>query len=79
MMSLGVEINSALMPCRVMGNEAGVAWFAEQQKARAQAPASPPLGLHVAMGPDVGGMAANLGCNLREGRAGIVQAVLERP
>ena len=60
--------------------EAGVAWFAEQQKARVQAPASPPpLGLHVAMGPDFGGMAANLGRNLREGRAGIVQAVLERP
>jgi hypothetical protein len=31
------------------------------------------------MGPDFGGMAANLGRNLREGRAGIVQAVLERP
>jgi sarcosine/dimethylglycine N-methyltransferase len=60
--------------------EAGIAWFAEQQKARIQAPASPPpLGLHVAMGPDFGGMAANLGRNLREGRAGIVQAVLERP
>jgi SAM-dependent methyltransferase len=60
--------------------EAGVAWFAEQQKARVQAPASPPpLGLHIAMGPDFGGMAANLGRNLREGRAGIVQAVLERP
>jgi len=60
--------------------EAGVAWFAEQQKARVQAPASPPpLGLHVAMGPDFGGMAANLGRNLQEGRAGIVQAVLERP
>src|SRR5258708_892784 len=60
--------------------EAGVAWFAEQQKARVQAPAlPPPLGLHVAMGPDFGGMAANLGRNLRERRAGIVQAVLERP
>jgi len=60
--------------------EAGVAWFAEQQKARVQAPTSPPpLGLHVAMGPDFGGMAANLGRNLREGRAGIVQAVLQRP
>jgi SAM-dependent methyltransferase len=28
--------------------EACVAWFAEQQKARVQAPAPPPLGLHVA-------------------------------
>jgi SAM-dependent methyltransferase len=60
--------------------EAGVAWFEEQQKARAQAAASPPpLGLHVAMGPDFPAMAANLGRNLREARAGLVQAVLERP
>ena len=59
---------------------AGVAWFAEQQRAKIQASAlPPPLGLHVAMGSDFGGMAANLGRNLREGRAGIVQAVLERP
>jgi SAM-dependent methyltransferase len=60
--------------------EISVAWFAEQQKTGAQAPASPPpLGLHVAMGPDFAGMPANLGRNLREGRAGIVQAVLDRP
>ncbi len=59
--------------------EAGVAWFAEQQQARARTAGTPPaLGLHVAMGADFGEMTANLGRNLREGRAGIVQVVLER-
>jgi SAM-dependent methyltransferase len=59
--------------------EAGVAWFEAQQYARAQAPAPPPkLGLHLAMGEGFGGMAANLGRNLREGRAGLIQAVMER-
>jgi SAM-dependent methyltransferase len=61
----------------------GVAWFEQQQKARAQAassPASPPpLGLHLAMGPEFPAMGANLGRNLREGRAGLIQAVLDRP
>ena len=54
--------------------DAGVAWF----ESRAQAPAQPPLGLHLAMGPDFPAMSANLGRNLREGRAGLVQAVLQR-
>ncbi len=58
---------------------AGIAWFEQQQKARAQPATPPPLGLHVAMGPDFPAMTANLGRNLREGRAGIIQAVLERP
>jgi SAM-dependent methyltransferase len=60
--------------------EASVAWFAEQQKARAAQPVAPPppLGLHIAMGSDFPAMGANLGRNLREGRAGIVQAVVER-
>jgi SAM-dependent methyltransferase len=60
--------------------EAGIAWFEAQQKARETAPASlPPLGIHVAMGAEFPAMAANLGRNLREGRAGLIQAVLERP
>jgi SAM-dependent methyltransferase len=60
---------------------AAVAWFAEQQKARAAAPAGPPpaLGLHVAMGPEFPTFGANLGRNLKEGRAGIIQAIVERP
>jgi sarcosine/dimethylglycine N-methyltransferase len=36
-------------------------------------------GLHIVMGPDFPVMSGNLGRNLREGRAGVVQAVLERP
>ncbi|HEY4168313.1 MAG TPA: methyltransferase domain-containing protein [Reyranella sp.] len=59
---------------------AAVDWFVEQQKARAaksDAPL-PPLGLHVAMGADFPTLGANLGRNLREGRAGIVQATLQR-
>jgi SAM-dependent methyltransferase len=63
-------------------SEAGIAWFAEQQKARAAARAGnappAPIGLHVAMGPDFPAMAANLGRNLSERRVGLVQAVLER-
>lgn len=59
--------------------ESGIAWF-EQQATRAQVSASPPpLGLHLAMVPGFRAAAANLGRNLREGRAGLVQAVLERP
>jgi SAM-dependent methyltransferase len=58
-----------------------VAWFAEQQKARLAGPAAsapPPLGLHIAMGADFPLLGANLGRNLMEGRAGIIQAVLEK-
>ena len=56
--------------------QAGASWFAEQQKAR---PATaPPLGLHVVMGADFPALSANLGRNLREGRVGIVQAILQR-
>ena len=59
---------------------AGVVWFEEQQRAGSQAPGPmPPLGLGIVMGPEFPTMAANLGRNLREGRAGLVQAILERP
>jgi SAM-dependent methyltransferase len=60
--------------------QVAVAWFAEQQKARAAAPAGPPsaLGLHIAMGPDFPAFGANLGRNLKEGRAGIILAIVER-
>jgi SAM-dependent methyltransferase len=56
--------------------DAGVAWFEDQQRARASAP--PAFSLAVAMGPGFPAMAANLGRNLREGRAGLVQAILQR-
>jgi ubiquinone/menaquinone biosynthesis C-methylase UbiE len=68
----------------VDGTRAGVEWFAEQQKARAAAQAAgkpatpPPLGLHIAMGPDFPALGANLGRNLREDRVGIVQAIVQR-
>jgi SAM-dependent methyltransferase len=53
-----------------------VAWFEQQ---RAAPPAASPLGLKLAMGEDFPALAANLGRNLREGRAAILQAVLEKP
>jgi SAM-dependent methyltransferase len=62
-------------------SEAGIAWFAQQQKARAvaqEAGTAPTLGLHIAMGPDFPSMSANLGRNLLERRVGLIQAVLER-
>jgi SAM-dependent methyltransferase len=60
--------------------EAGIAWFAERQKAQAQSTgAASALGLHIAMGPDFSMMSANLGRNLREWRAALVEAILERP
>lgn len=60
--------------------EAGIAWFEQQRKARAlpSIPA-PALGLHLVMGEQFPEMAANLGRNLRDGRIGLLQAVLERP
>ncbi|WP_248746306.1 MULTISPECIES: class I SAM-dependent methyltransferase [unclassified Pseudomonas] len=58
--------------------EAGAAWFAERKKVQMQSPASPALGLHVVMGSDFGTMSNNLTRNLREGRAGLIQAVVER-
>lgn len=59
--------------------QAGVAWFAERERARAQSPASPKLGLHVVMGADFGVMTGNLARNFREGRALLIEAILERP
>jgi SAM-dependent methyltransferase len=59
-------------------SEAAIKWFDEQRMARA--PGAPPiLGLHLAMGPDFPAMAANLERNLREGRVGLVQAIMRRP
>ncbi|HXP96874.1 MAG TPA: class I SAM-dependent methyltransferase [Telmatospirillum sp.] len=63
------------------GTEAGLSWI-EKQKATApaSATASPSrLGLHIVMGPEFPAMTANFSRNLREGRVGLIQAVLERP
>jgi sarcosine/dimethylglycine N-methyltransferase len=59
--------------------EAGITWFAQREKARASLPAMPALGLHVVMGPGFGEMTKNLARNLREGRAALIQAVVEKP
>jgi SAM-dependent methyltransferase len=56
-----------------------VAWAAQQAAAAQNASAPKPPGLSVAMGADFPQLAANLGRNLREGRVGIVQALLTRP
>jgi SAM-dependent methyltransferase len=58
---------------------AGIAWFAERQRERAEQQAMPALGLHLVMGPGFREMAGNLARNLREGRAALIQTILEKP
>jgi SAM-dependent methyltransferase len=53
-------------------------WFIERRKASAAGAGSTPLGLHLAMGPDMATMAGNLGRNIVEGRVGILQVIAER-
>lgn len=57
---------------------AGVEWFDEQQALRPIGGDQPSLGLHVVMGLEFPTMAANLGRNLKEGRAGLVQLIVEK-
>ncbi len=59
--------------------QAAVTWFAERERIQTQAAAPPKLGLHIVMGPDFGIMSRNLARNLREGRAALIEAVLEKP
>ncbi len=56
--------------------EDGIAWFNELQ-AKYQAGA-PSLGLHIVMGKDFAGMAANLARNFQERRARLVQTIVQR-
>ena len=56
----------------------GIEWFEEQQ-ARIAGKSQPVLGLHLVMGPEFPVMAANLARNLKEGRAGLVQMIAEKP
>jgi ubiquinone/menaquinone biosynthesis C-methylase UbiE len=58
---------------------AGVAWFEQRKQAQAQQTAAPALGLHIVMGADFGITTANLARNLREGRAALIQAIVEKP
>ncbi|MEO8945225.1 MAG: methyltransferase domain-containing protein [Gemmatimonadaceae bacterium] len=59
--------------------EATKTWIAKLQAARAGMSAPPPVGLHVVTGADFPGMMANLGRNLNEGRAGLIQTIVRRP
>jgi SAM-dependent methyltransferase len=59
--------------------QAGIAWFAQRQQEAEQAQPVPALGLHLAMGSGFREMAGNLARNLREGRAALVQAIVEKP
>ncbi|WP_414440356.1 class I SAM-dependent methyltransferase [Burkholderia sp. 22PA0106] len=53
-------------------------WFDARAKRQAQMTSPPPLGLHLVMGPGFRDMTGNLARNLREGRAGLIQAVLRK-
>jgi SAM-dependent methyltransferase len=55
----------------------GVAWFDAMSNRFAAGP--PALGLHLILGADFPALAANLGRNLREGRAGLLEVVAEMP
>lgn len=59
---------------------AGMAWF-QAQSAAAQARPNrlKALALPLVMGPDFPAMAANLGRNLREGRARLLQGIVRKP
>ena len=58
----------------------GIAWLKEiRANMVALVGPPPPLGLHVVMGPGFPEMAGNLARNLEEGRASVVQVVLDRP
>ena len=56
----------------------GAKWFDEQQFFRTMEESQSSLGLHLVMGPEFPTMAANLGRNLKEERAGLVQVIVEK-
>lgn len=57
---------------------AGIEWFDRQQSASKVGEPQPSLGLQLIMGSEFPAMLANLGRNLKEGRAGLVQVVVEK-
>jgi SAM-dependent methyltransferase len=57
---------------------AAIAWFADQKAAQGSAVAASSLGIHVVMGAEFVEMAANLGRNLREKRARLIQVIVRR-
>ncbi|HSU97860.1 MAG TPA: methyltransferase domain-containing protein [Gemmatimonadaceae bacterium] len=54
-------------------------WIAKQRDAQSRAPSSPAIGLHLVTPPDFAVMMANLGRNLIERRALLLQAIVRRP
>ena len=58
--------------------DAAIAWFADQKAPQSSAVAASPLGIHVVMGAEFLEMAANLGRNLREKRARLIQVIARR-
>ena len=60
--------------------EAAVAWFVAFSKRQAEAREKniAPFGLNVIIGPDFGTRAANLARSLKEGKAGLLEAVVQK-
>ncbi len=58
--------------------DAGIAWFVEQQAARAAGQPGQLLGLQMVMGDGFQQMAANLGANLQSGRIRVVRTIVRR-
>jgi ubiquinone/menaquinone biosynthesis C-methylase UbiE len=58
--------------------DAGIAWFAELQAARAAGQAGQLLGLQMVMGDGFQQMAANLAANLQSGRVRVIRTVVRR-
>ena len=58
--------------------DAGIAWFAEQQAARATGQPGQLLGLQMVMGDGFQQMAANLAANLQSGRVRVVRTIVQR-
>src|SRR5262249_18109660 len=57
----------------------GIKWFDEQQSLHTMAGSQSSVGLHLVMGAEFPAMAANLARNLKEGRAGLLQVIVEKP
>lgn len=56
--------------------DAALAWFADLRKQEASSTGPSPIGLHLAMGPDIKIMTGNLARNFDDGRAVLIEAVL---
>ncbi|MFG1427979.1 class I SAM-dependent methyltransferase [Roseixanthobacter glucoisosaccharinicivorans] len=59
--------------------EAGITWFLERERERAESVKPPAFGLQAVMGPEFGLSTVNLRRNLSEGRAALIQAICTKP